>query len=129
MIVNKPSGIEVVGESSSLTNELKMFLQNRDSTNSVFIEPCHRLDRNTTGLALFAKNEESLSILLNKFKNHEVEKHYLAKVYGVPKIENKTLTAYLFKDNKKSMVYISDEPKKGYVKIVTSYQVIEKHIM
>lgn len=127
LVVNKPTGIEVVGE-NSLTNELKIFLQNRDSTNSVFIEPCHRLDRNTIGLVLFAKNEESLSILLEKFKNHEIEKHYLAKVYGVPKIEKQTLTSYLFKDNKKSMVYISDEPKKGYVKIVTSYQVIEKHI-
>lgn len=127
LVVNKSSGIEVVGE-NSLTNELKRFLQDRDSTLSFFIEPCHRLDRNTIGLVLLAKNEESLSILLEKFKNHEIEKHYLAKVYGIPKVENQTLTAYLFKDHKKSMVYISDEPKKGYVKIITSYQVIEKHI-
>ena len=45
--------------------------------------PCHRIDRNTTGLVLFAKNEESLNILLNKFKNHEIEKHYFALVYGL----------------------------------------------
>ena len=92
-----------------------------------FIEPCHRLDRNTTGLILFAKNELSLSILLEKFKNHEIEKHYLAKVYGIPKIPKQTLTSYLFKDNKKSMVYISDTPKKGYVKIITAYEVVEKN--
>ena len=47
--------------------------------------PCHRIDRNTTGLVLFAKNEESLNILLNKFKNHEIEKHYLALVYVITK--------------------------------------------
>ena len=89
--------------------------------------PCHRLDRNTTGLVLFAKNQEALDILLDKFKNHEIEKHYLALVYGVPKIKSQTLTAYLFKDSKKSFAYISDEPKKGYSKIITSYSLIEKY--
>ena len=88
--------------------------------------PCHRLDRNTTGLVLFAKNEIALNILLEKFKNHEIEKHYLALVYGIPKVQSKRCEAYLFKDNKKSMVYISDVPKKGYVKIITSFSVLEK---
>ena len=137
LIINKPAGIEVVGD-NSLTSNLTEFLITKISENkeiinvnnsktNVFLEPCHRLDRNTTGLVLFAKNEKSLNILLDKFKNHEIEKHYLATVYGIPKISRQTLSAYLFKDNKKSLVYISDEPKKGYVKIVTSYFVIEKH--
>ena len=73
---------------------------------------------------LFAKNEEALSILLDKFKNHEIEKHYRAMVIGVPLPKKATLTAYLFKDRKKSLVYISDFPKKGYEKIVTSYEVL-----
>lgn len=126
LVVNKPTEMEVVGE-KSLTSYLKDFFKLTRKENNVFIEACHRLDRNTTGLVLFAKNEEALNILLDKFKNHEIEKHYLAKVYGIPKIEKQTITAYLFKDNKKSMVYISDKPQKGYVKIVTSYSIIEKH--
>ena len=120
LIVNKSSEIEVIG-SNSLTSCLKSLYPN------MYIEPCHRLDRNTNGLVLFAKNEKSLKILLEKFKNHEIEKHYIAKVYGIPKKENQTLTAYLFKDSKKSMVYISDKPKKGYSKIITSYSIIEKN--
>jgi len=128
LIVNKPTQMEVVGD-NSLTSNLKTFFEKEISEKKqIFIEPCHRLDRNTTGLVLFAKNEEALNILLEKFKNHEVEKHYLAKVYGIPKIEKQTMTAYLFKDNKKSMVYISNESKKGYVKITTSYSILEKHI-
>ena len=111
-------GIEVTGD-NSLTSILK--------SNYDYIEPCHRLDRNTTGLIVFAKNSISLNILLEKFKNREIEKHYLAKVFGIPKIKKQTLTAYLFKDNKKSLVYISDTPKKGYVKIVTSYKVIKEN--
>lgn len=120
LVVNKPSEIEVVG-ANSLTSCLKSLYPH------TYIEPCHRLDRNTTGLVLFAKNEKSLKILLDKFKNHEIEKHYISKVYGIPKKESQTLTAYLFKDSKKSMVYISDEPKKGYSKIITSYSTIEKN--
>ena len=119
LVVNKPAGIEVVG-TNSLTTNLQEFYK-------LDLQPCHRLDRNTTGLVLFAKNETALNILLDKFKNHEIEKHYLAKVYGIPKKDSQTLTAYLFKDNKKSMVYILDKPQKGYVKIVTSYSVVEKH--
>lgn len=118
LIVDKPSDLEVVGE-NSLTSIL--------SKGYSYISPCHRLDRNTTGLVLFAKNEKSLNILLDKFKKHEIEKHYLAKVYGIPKVKSTKLTAYLFKDTKKSLVYISDVPQKGYVKIETSYTLLEKY--
>lgn len=120
LVVYKPEGIEVVSSNSnSLTTILSKEFQ--------YIAPCHRLDRNTKGLVLFAKNEESLNILLEKFKNHEIEKYYKCLVYGISKEKAKTLEAYLFKDNKKSQVYISDVPKKGYVKIITSYKVLEKY--
>ena len=122
LVIDKPAGIEVTG-SQSLTT-----LIHKQYANCGFLPmPCHRLDRNTTGLILFAKNQESLDILLKKFKNHEIEKHYLALVYGMPKEQSQTLTAYLFKDSKKSLAYISDEPKKGYSKIITSYSLIEKY--
>lgn len=118
VVFNKPVGIEITGE-----NSLSSYLIN--SGEYQFIEPCHRLDRNTTGLILYAKNKKSLDILVNKFKNHEIEKHYICTVIGIPKINQATLTAYLFKDTKKSLVYISDIPKKGYQKIITSYKILE----
>lgn len=117
LVVDKPTNIEVVGE-----NSVTSILEKKYS----YIKPCHRLDRNTTGLVLFAKNEESLNILLDKFKNHQIEKHYRATVYGIPKVKKSKLEAFLFKDSKKSLVYISDEPKKGYQKIITSYEVIKE---
>lgn len=123
LIINKPSNIEVVSLGSNeqtLTTVLKKDYK--------FIEPCHRLDRNTTGLVLFAKNQTALDILLQKFKNKEIKKFYRCMVYGIPKKDFDTLEAYLFKDTKKSMVYISDTPKTGYKKIITSYRVLEKDI-
>ena len=122
LVLNKPANIEVTGDNSLTTLVHKKY----DNENFKPM-PCHRLDRNTTGLVLFAKNEESLNILLDKFKNHEIKKHYYALVYGHPKTNYKKSIAYLFKDNKKSMVYISDVPKKGYMKIITAFSVLQKN--
>lgn len=122
LAINKPANLEVTG-SQSLTEII-----HKKYSNCGFLPmPCHRLDRNTTGLIIFAKNQQALDILLGKFRNHEIEKHYLALVYGYPKVAKQKLTAYLFKDRKKSLVYISDEPKKGYSKIVTLYTLLKKY--
>ena len=67
LIIDKPAEIEVTGF-NSITSILKR--------QYAYIEPCHRLDRNTTGLLIFAKNKDALDILLQKFKNREIEKHY-----------------------------------------------------
>ena len=121
LVINKPVNIEVTG-----TNSLTEII-NKQYTNCEFKpQPCHRIDRNTTGLVMFAKNEEALRILLEKLKKHEIEKHYLALVYGIPNKKEERLEAYLFKDQKKSQVYISDTFKKGYQKIITKYTVLEK---
>ena len=122
LIINKPVNIEVVGN-----NSLTSIIHKKYANCGFLPMPCHRLDRNTKGLILFAKNQESLDILLQKFKKHEIEKHYLALVYGKPTKQSETLISYLFKDSKKSFVYISDEPKKGYSKIITSYKLIETY--
>ena len=119
LVINKTNGIEVVSDDAS--KSLTTILQEEYE----FIKPCHRLDRNTTGLVLFAKTEKSLNILLEKFKQKEIKKYYKCIVYGIPKKQADTLVAYLFKDSKKSMVYISDVPKTGSKKIVTSYKVLE----
>ena len=120
LLINKPSNIEVTGVQSLTEVVHKLY-----SSCEFKPMPCHRLDRNTSGLILFAKNKLALEILLDKFKHHEIEKHYLALVYGVPKKKNEKLISYLFKDSSKSLVYISDVPKKGYQKIITSYSLIE----
>ena len=120
LIIVKPDNIEVVGN-----NSLTTLVQNK-YPNSVFKPmPCHRLDRNTTGLVLFAKNQFSLDYLLEKFKKHEIEKHYIAWVYGIPKKNFQKNDGFLFKDRKKSKVIISDVFKTGYVKISTTFSVLK----
>ena len=114
LVINKNSNIEIVGD-NSITYLLKKKYD--------YIEPCHRIDRNTTGLVLFAKSNECLKIVLELFKNNSIEKHYIACCYGLAK-KQEELNAYLFKDRKKSMVYISETQKKGYMPIKTSYKLL-----
>ena len=121
LVLNKPSNIEITGD-----NSLTSFVHESYKNSEFKPMPCHRLDRNTTGLILYAKTPDALDILLAKFKKHEIEKHYLALVYGIPNLDFVRAEDYLFKDNKKSMVYISDTPKKGYTKIITSFSVLER---
>ena len=121
LVINKPHNLEVTGK-----NSLTTIIHEKYKDLNFLPMPCHRIDRNTTGLVLFAKNEKALDILMDKFKRHEIEKHYLALVYGCPKQKYKRNVDYLFKDNKKSLVYISDDFKPGYQKIITSYSVIKE---
>lgn len=120
---HKPSNISVTEDASSRYTFTSIVHEKYGDT----VQPCHRLDRNTSGVLLYAKNEKAFSIMLDKFKNKEVEKHYIARVYGLVPKEHEILTDYLFKDSKKSIVYVSHSPKKDYVQIITEYTVISRN--
>lgn len=124
LIINKPSGVEVLDNSE---NCLTGLVQNKYNMNNNFPYPCHRLDRNTSGLIIYAKNQEALDILNSKIENHEIEKFYKCIVIGILNKKESVLEDYLFKDSKKSMVYVSPTPKQGYKKIITSYKVIDEN--
>lgn len=125
LIVNKPSGIEILDDTE---NNLTKTIQRKYNLDNNFPYPCHRLDRNTSGLVIYAKNKESLDILNKKIENHEISKFYKCTVIGILNQKENTLTDYLFKDSKKSIVYISNVQKQGYKKIITSYKVIKEDI-
>lgn len=119
IIVYKPVQIEVIDNNSTCLHTFVL-----QYLNNSFCYPCHRIDRNTTGLVLFAKNKEALSILEEKIKNNEITKIYRCTIHGKMAKEQDTLKDYLFKDSKKSMVYISSTKKTGYSEIITKYKTI-----
>ena len=120
VIVNKPKDVLVQGDGINIGLD-KMV---NDYFGTQNIVPCHRLDRNTSGLIIFAKNEMAEETISEMLKQHMIRKVYRCRVVGHPKNKKATLTAYLFKDSKTSQVIISNEKKKGYVEIVTKYEVI-----
>ena len=83
----------------------------------------HRLDRNTEGLMIFARNRESEEALLKAFRERQVVKVYHALVCGVPKKKHAVEQAFLIKDEQRALVKVNAH--RGD-KIVTEYEVLEE---
>lgn len=88
------------------------------------VVPVHRLDRNTRGVLLFAKNGVAEAALTDGFKRRSFEKYYRARVYGVPNPPHAVLTAYLVKDSARGCVAIYDRSVKGGAEIKTEYRLL-----
>lgn len=82
---------------------------------------CNRIDRNTTGLVICAKNAEALREMNALIKERKIEKRYLALIHGIPKEEHAVLTHYLLKDSEKNEVRVFDAPRKGALTAVTEF--------
>lgn len=118
IVVNKPQNLETINlDGVALIDFVKSQIGQE-------IFAVHRLDRNTTGLVVFAKNLEAKNELDKAFKNRTIDKFYLALVYGLLGKQNDKMIAYLKKDSQKSLVEVIDKPLSGYEKIQTNYTVV-----
>ncbi len=86
----------------------------------------NRIDRNTGGIVIAAKNAESLRILNQKMKDRELIKLYLCIAVGSFEKKSGCLTAYLDKNERQNRVYISDRPRDGAKAIKTKYRVLDE---
>ena len=86
---------------------------------------CNRIDRNTGGIVIAAKNVEALRILNQKIKDREIDKRYLCIVHGTPKPPEGRLEGYLFKDAKENRVYITKKMQPGAKTAVTFYRTLQ----
>lgn len=87
----------------------------------------NRIDRNTGGLVMAAKNAETLRIMNEKVRNREMHKLYLCVVCGGITDDEGTLRGYLAKNEAQNRVYIDDRPHPGAKNIVTKYRVLRKN--
>ena len=85
----------------------------------------NRIDRNTGGIVIAAKNAESLRILCDKIKYREIEKKYLAVIHGVPKKKSDLLEGYLEKNEDKNKVFLKSGKTDSSLTIKTRYTVLE----
>ena len=86
----------------------------------------NRIDRNTSGIVIAAKNAEALRILNDKLRNREIHKYYLCIVHGLPEPREATLEGYLEKNEEQNRVYILKKAKTGARTIATHYRVLEE---
>ena len=85
---------------------------------------CNRIDRNTGGIVIAAKTAEALRVMNQKIKDRELDKRYLAIVEGTPKPREGSLKGYLFKDEKKNRVFVTDKMQPGAKTCQTNYKVL-----
>lgn len=87
---------------------------------------CNRIDRNTGGIVIAAKNAEALRIMNQKVKDRELDKRYLAVIHGHITPEHGELRGYLFKDAKKNRVYVTPKSQPGSKTCITRYRTLQK---
>lgn len=135
MLVNKKAGMVVHADednqSVSLIDHIKAYLYKRkeycpQEENTFVPALCNRLDRNTQGIVIAAKNAEALRIMNQKVKDREIKKLYLCIVTGILSQKSGELKGFLFKDEKEKRVYVYNESKKGTKTIITRYKVLKE---
>ncbi len=135
MIINKKPGLIVHQDDDCqidcLINRIKHYLYlkneyNPDKENSFAPALVNRIDRNTGGIVIAAKNSEALRILNEKMKLREMDKSYMCIVHGKMKKKQDTLCGYLEKNQNQNKVYISNNSSFNNKIIKTKYKVIDE---
>lgn len=124
IVVNKGYGLLSMGtdkiKEGTAYSILRDYLKWKDPRNKLFI--VHRLDRDTSGLMVFAKSEEAKNRLQHNWNNMVISRKYLAVVEGKPEPEEGVVRSYLA-ENSRFEVYSTDKPEEGQLAI-TRYKTL-----
>ncbi len=136
MLLDKRPGVSVHedenGSTNTLITHIKAYLYAKgeylpEEETSFAPALCNRIDRNTGGIVIAAKNAEALRVMNEKIKGRELDKFYLAAVHGIPKNSEGTLRAYHIKDEKSNTVKIYADKRAGAKEIITKYKTVAKN--
>ena len=135
LLMDKPVGLIVHDDDTekvnTLLNHMKAYLYrkgeyNPDDENTFAPSLCNRIDRNTGGIVIAAKNAQTLKVMNEKIKSGDIKKFYLCLVKGRLDKKEDTLTGYLVKNKERNMVRIYNTPQKDGKSIVTKYRVLRE---
>lgn len=135
MILDKKPGLIVHPDENyhfdSLIARIKHYLYDKgeyrpENENSFAPALINRIDRNTGGIVMAAKNAETLRIMNEKVKRREMQKLYLCIVHGKLKKKEAVLDAFLEKNETQNRVYISHNASVDTKTIKTRYRVLEE---
>ena len=123
LVVNKPIGLSSQPDKTGIRNlvdEIKVYLDAKEENISFTFKPavCNRLDKNTSGLVIAAKNYDALKQTNKAIRERKIRKYYMAKVHGTIK-DNLELKDYLIKNDNKNMVEIINEYKENSKSVIT----------
>lgn len=134
LLVNKRPGLVVHADETekinTLINHIQAYLYQKREWNPLWENSfapalCNRIDRNTGGIVIAAKNAETLRIVNEKIRSHEIRKSYLCITVGRPKPASGKVEGFLLKDEAKKQVSFYHKPVPGGKTAVTFYQTLE----
>jgi 23S rRNA pseudouridine1911/1915/1917 synthase len=124
--VNKRSGDIVQGDKTHdipLSEQVKDYIRVKyNKMGNVYCGVIHRIDRPVSGVVIFAKTSKALTRMNQLVYDRQIRKRYWAIVKKQPAILNDTLVHYLFKDERKNKIFVSKEPKDGYLRAELTYK-------
>ena len=135
MLLNKRPGLVVHADETekvnTLINHIQAYLYQKREWNprweNAFTPAlCNRIDRNTGGIVIAAKNAETLRIINEKIRDREIDKRYLCITVGAPKPAEGKIECFLLKDEKKKEVAVYHKPIPGGKTALTKYRTLEK---
>ena len=134
LLVDKRPGMSVHADETekvnTLINHIQAYLYQKREWNPKWENAfapalCNRIDRNTGGIVIAAKNAETLRIINEKIRAHELEKSYLCITVGRPKRPEGKIEGFLLKDEAKKEVRFFHKPVPGGKTAVTLYKTLE----
>ena len=134
LLLNKRPGLVVHADETekvnTLINHIQAYLYQKREWNprweNAFTPAlCNRIDRNTGGLVIAAKNAETLRIINEKIRDREIDKRYLCITLGAPKPPEGRIECFLLKDEKKKQVSVYHRPVPGAKTALTRYRTLE----
>lgn len=135
LLVNKRPGMVVHPDESerihTLITHIQAYLYQKKEwspywENSFTPALCNRIDRNTGGIVIAAKNAETLRVMNQKIRDREIEKYYLCVILGDMKPVQGKLEGFLVKDEAKKQVSVHRKPVEGGRTAVTLYRTLAK---
>ena len=122
LVVNKPAGVTVANADGGEDT-----LEARLNAAGVIAYPVHRLDAKTSGLIVFARNEQAKAALDEAMRLRTIKKSYRAIVKGRPQTEKGklygTLKFYAVKDAEAGLMRLYDKPRQGAVEMETFFRI------
>ena len=134
LLADKPQGLVVHADETekvnTLINHIQAYLYQKREWNprweNAFTPAlCNRIDRNTGGIVIAAKNAETLRIINQKIRDREIDKRYLCITVGTPRPPQGEVSCFLLKDEKKKQVAVYHRPVPGGKTAVTRYRTLE----
>ncbi len=128
LVINKPYGLlSIPSDTEKNSTAIRMvmdYVQAKDKHNRIYL--VHRIDKETSGVLMFCKNEKIRDLLMDNWNDLVIKRGYFAIVEGHMEEKEKTIVNYLRK-NKLDLMYVVKHGGEGAYRAITSYKVLKEN--